>query len=89
MAKTVKIGGNAEETLTIEYKGETYNIPLSGSMKRKELMELKNEDAVMAMFAKYIPMDVLDDMTAGEYNQLARAWVNASTEANGVSLGES
>lgn len=89
MAKTVKIGGEKREALAIEYKGKTYNVPLSGSMKRKDLQKLKDEDAVMEMFAQYIPMDILEDMTVDEYRQLAEAWVNESQAAYDIPLGES
>lgn len=86
----VKIGGEERnEILTIEYKGKAYDIPLANAMKRKDLKKLKDEDSVEAMFAKYIPQNVLDDMSPDEYRQLAEAWTGESQRASGTDLGES
>ena len=41
------------------------------------------------MFAKYIPEDILDELTVDEYNQLAQAWIDANEEKNEAPLGES
>lgn len=88
--KIVKIGGKiVTDVLSVEIGGKTYSVPLAGSMKRKEIMALKDEDAVFAMFAKHIPEAILDDLTVNEYNQLAQAWIDANEEENQTGLGES
>ena len=90
MSKKVKIGGNGiVNTLSVEINGKTYTVPLAGSMKRKELKALKDDDAIFEFFAKHIPGEVLDDLTQDEYNQLGIAWVKANEDANDATLGES
>ena len=89
MAKKVTIGGQNANVLAVEIGTKTYSVPLAGSMKRKDVLALKDEESVYAMFARYIPSEVLDDMTVDEYNQLAQAWVDANAEESGASLGES
>ena len=87
--KKVTIGGQNANVLAVEIGKETYSVPLAGSMKRKDVLALKDEESVYAMFARYIPSEVLDDMTVDEYNQLAQAWADANAEESGASLGES
>ena len=90
MSKIVKIGGQGTiNTLAVEIGSKTYNVPLAGSMKRKELMALKDEESVYEMFARHIPADVLDNLTMDEYNQLAEAWTKANEKKDNASLGES
>ena len=89
MAKKVTIGGQNANVLAGEIGKKTYSVPLAGSMKRKDVLALKDEESVYAMFARYIPSEVLDDMTVDEYNQLAQAWADANEEESGASLGES
>ena len=87
--KVVKIGGQGVvDTLSVEIGKETYSVPLAGSMKRKELLSLKDEESVYNMFARYIPAEVLDEMTVDESNQLANAWSDANINKDDASLGE-
>ena len=89
MANKVTLGGQNANVLAVEIGKKTYSVPLAGSMKRKDVLALKDEESVYAMFARYIPSEVLDDMTVDEYNQLAQAWADANAEESGASLGES
>lgn len=89
MAKKVTLGGQTVDFLTVEIGKTAYTVPLAGSMKRKDLLALKDENSVFQMFARYIPEDVLDNLTVDEYNQLAQAWSDANEEKSGSSLGES
>lgn len=87
--KKVTIGGQNANVLAVEIGKKTYSVPLAGSMKRKDVLALKDENSVFQMFARYIPEDVLDNLTVDEYNQLAQAWADANAEESGASLGES
>lgn len=88
--KTVKIGGNRIiKTLSVEIGEGTYSVPLAGSMRRKDLSKLTDEQSIYDMFAKHIPAKVLDELTMDEYKELADAWNAANEEANGEKLGES
>ena len=89
MAKKVTLGGQTVDFMTVEIGKTAYTVPLAGSMKRKDLLALKDENSVFQMFARYIPEDVLDNLTVDEYNQLAQAWSDANEEKSGSSLGES
>lgn len=89
MAKKVTIGGQNANVLAVEIGKRNYSVPLAGSMKRKDVLALKDENSVFQMFARYIPEDVLDNLTVDEYNQLAQAWADANAEESGASLGES
>ena len=90
MAKKVKIGGqNVINTLDVEIGNKTYSVPLAGSMKRKELMAMKDDESIFQMFSKYIPAEVLDNLTVDEYNQLGQAWIDANENKENTSLGES
>lgn len=91
MAKTVKIGGgkSTDKSLVVDIGGKTYSVPMAGGMKRKELAGLKTEEDVFNMFARYIPAEVLDDLTLDEYSQLMDAWVDANEKEQATGLGES
>lgn len=90
MAKKLTLGGSRKvNTLSVEIMGKTYSVPLAGSMKRKELLALKDEEAVFEMFAKHIPDDVLNELTMDDYKKLSEAWSNASGGEDGESVGES
>lgn len=100
MAKKLKIGGHSVvNTLSVEIGEETYSIPLAGSMKRKELSAMKKaamagndleaEEAIYQIIAKFIPEDVLDDLTMDEYGKIVQAWSDANQEASRANLGES
>lgn len=90
MAKKVKIGGQkVVNNLEVEIGNKTYSVPLAGSMKRKELMAMKDDESIFQMFSKYIPAEVLDNLTVDEYNQLGQAWIDANENKENTSLGES
>lgn len=89
--------------LTLEMgNGKTYNIPLAGSMKVKELRKLirieklpsdEQFDLQADFLAKYMGVDVVDDLTQDELNSIYEIWIKASTgslkEDGGPELGES
>ena len=87
--KVLKLGGNnVINTLSVDIGGKKYNVPLAGSMKRKEIIALKDEDTIFEMFARHIPEEVLNDLTVDEYNQLANAWAEANDDKDDAKLGE-
>lgn len=90
MAKKITIGGgrNTTDVVTFEIRGNSYNIPLARAMKYKQLKSIKTDEDVFAMFAKYIPEDVMDELTMGELSQMSDAWAEANQEVEKVPLGE-
>lgn len=76
------------KTLKVNIDDKSYNIPLSGSMKPKEVAELDTVEATMEFMKKYIPEEVIDDLTQDEYNEIVKAWGDASKAASGLNPGE-
>lgn len=76
------------KTLKINIDDKSYHIPLSGSMKPKEVAKLDTVEATLEFMKKYIPEEVLDELTQDEYNDIVRAWGEASKEASGLNPGE-
>lgn len=76
------------KTLKINIDDKSYFIPLSGSMKPKEVAKLDTVEATLEFMKKYIPEEVLDELTQDEYNDIVRAWGEASKEASGLNPGE-
>jgi hypothetical protein len=74
--------------LKINIDDKSYFIPLSGSMKPKEVAKLDTVEATLEFMKKYIPGEVLDELTQDEYNDIVRAWGEASKEASGLNPGE-
>lgn len=76
------------KTLKINIDDKSYHIPLSGSMKPKEVAKLDTVEATLEFMKKYIPEEVLDELTQDEYNDIVKAWGEASKEASGLNPGE-
>ena len=76
------------KTLKIHIDDQTYEIPLSGSLRPKEVAKLDTVDATMEFMKRYIPAKVIDDLTQDEYNDIVKAWGEASKEASGLKPGE-
>lgn len=76
------------KTLKINIDDKSYFIPLSGSMKPKEVAKLDTVEATLDFMKKYIPEEVLDELTQDEYNDIVRAWGEASKEESGLKPGE-
>ena len=74
--------------LKINIDDKSYFLPLSGSMKPKEVAKLDTVEATIEFMKKYIPGEVLDELTQDEYNDIVRAWGAASKEASGLNPGE-
>ena len=87
--KKIKLGGGSVEVLAIEIGDKTYSLPLAGSMTRKELKALTDEEAVYNLLLTHIPEEVLDTLSMNDYNQLVQAWMDATTESQDATLGES
>jgi hypothetical protein len=50
--------------------------------------KLDTVEATLEFMKKYIPEEVLDELTQDEYNDIVRAWGEASKEASGLNPGE-
>ena len=84
---TLKGKGDEKKVLTVKIGKDSYNIPLSGSLSIKEMRELsKGTEDGFDFFAKYIPGEVLDNISMDEFTTLVDAWKNAS--AGDITEGE-
>ena len=89
--------------LTLEMDdGKTYDIPLAGSMKIKELRKLihigklpeeEQFDLQCSFLAKYMGEAVVDELTQNDLDSIYKLWISASNgklkEDGGPGLGES
>ena len=73
---------NEVKVITVNIEEKSFNIPLGTSLKRKELANLKTEEAINKFFAKYIGAELWDDLTIGEQKAIITAWSKATTEDN-------
>ena len=82
--------------------GKTYDIPLAGSMKVKDLRKLihmgklpeeEQFDLQIDLLAKYMGNEVVDELTQDEIKGIYQLWISASNgrlkEDEDITLGES
>ena len=87
--------------LALEIDGKTYDLPLAGSMKVKELRKLihigklpedEQFDLQIDFLAKYMGEAIVEDMTQDDINEIFQLWIKASNgdlKEDGRTLGES
>ena len=88
--KEITLGSQPKENnfLRVKIGDESYDVPLGGTLKPRELAKMTTNDKVMAFFEKYIPKKIVEDLCLDDFNALSNAWVEATQEASGVSVGE-
>ena len=85
--------------LTVQIGSELYKIPLTKSLKHSEVRKMARYyqegnnmavyDYFCDLFERYIPKEILDELTEGEVEQLIELWKKGNEVATGMSLGES
>ena len=85
--------------LTVQIGSELYKIPLTKSLKHSEVRKMSQYykegnnlavyDYFCDLFERYIPKEILDELTEGEIEQLIDLWKKGNEAATGMSLGES
>ena len=91
----LKINSNTyenREVIKVEINDQVYSIPLLKYLKYKDvkkLMALKDNaatdvDAVLEIFASYIPLEVLEELSLDQLTQLVTAWKDVNSEELGV-----
>lgn len=79
------------EVIEIGIKDGTYQIPLAKYLPYKAIKKLRTGndiDAVMEILSKYIPMEVLDELTMDSIKQIIEAWSEASKDDTDDNLGK-
>ena len=84
--------------LAIEIGGKTYRIPLSRSLKIKEVRKLmklsKLDDSdqfdfMVEFFGKYLGAEVVDELTTADLIEIIKLWRTANEEVGDLDLGGS
>ena len=89
MEKLVLGKKKSVNVLKVEIAGKTYSVPLAGSLTLKELEAIKSDDNIGSnFFGKYIPQEIISDLTLDDFKALNDTWKKASQDASGVDLGE-
>ena len=76
------------KTLKLNIGEESYQIPLGGSIPRKELVLLETADGTYSFFLKYIPKKVLESLSVDSHNQIVQVWRTETQNASQMTLGE-
>lgn len=88
----IKINDSKDiEVIEIGIKEGTYQIPLAKYLPYKAIKKLRNSndiDAIMEILSKYIPMEVLDELTMDSIKQIIEAWSEASKDDTDDDLGK-
>lgn len=83
--------------LTLEIKGNTYNIPLGKNLKFGEVrklmsLEKMDQNAQLDFYHKflatYMGADLVDELEFVEIMDIFNLWKKANDEAGGMDLGE-
>lgn len=80
------------EVLEVNIGEATYKIPLGGNMTMKQvnaIQNMSNVDDVFEMLKRYIPEEVLEELTITQITTIIKAWSDATRESAGLSMGES
>ena len=76
------------KTLKVNIGEESFMIPLAGSLTPEELAKLDTAEGTRDYFRKYLSEDVKKVLTIEDYNEITRAWIDASNKAGGKTTGE-
>ena len=86
----IRVGDHKQvEVLKVDIGETSYSVPLTGSLTRKEVNKVNTSEDVSKFFEKYIPKKVMDELTMNDIHAIYTAWSKASTDASGVTPGES
>ncbi|MBR2189318.1 MAG: hypothetical protein IJ860_07935 [Eubacterium sp.] len=77
------------KTIKINYDGDSFELPLQGSLSFKEAIMLGTPDGTYAFMKKHIPEEIMDKLKVEEYNKLLDIYRNESEKQSGKTLGES
>ena len=74
MAKFVLEESPATKVLEVVIGEKSYNIPLVSALTFEEAASLETAEGTRLFIQKYIPKDILDPLTIGQYNSIVEAW---------------
>lgn len=79
---------NIVKTLKVNIEGESYSVPLGGSLTPAEWTGLDTFAGTIEFLRKYIPADVADTFTVDEWNAIINAWKDETGRNNTKTVGE-
>lgn len=92
-----KLTKKDEAYLNIEIDNKTYKIPLSRSLKIKEVRKLMKTtkldgseqfDFMVEFFGRYLGEEIVEELTTGDLIEIINLWKKANEEVEGLDLGE-
>lgn len=92
-----KLTKKDEAYLNIEIDNKTYKIPLSRSLKIKEVRKLMKTtkldggdqfDFMVEFFGRYLGEEIVEELTTGDLIEIINLWKKANEEVEGLTLGE-
>lgn len=88
--KEITLNSNETKVLKVNIGKKSYSVPLLGSLSTKEARAFTTGDTAdgFEFFGKYIPQDVLDNMTMDDFQALSEAWKAASADKTDITPGE-
>lgn len=85
--------------LTVQIGSELYKVPLTKSLKHSEVRKMARYyqegnnmavyDYFCELFERFIPKEILDELSEDEFEQLIELWKKGNEVAERMSLGES
>ena len=86
---TLKGKSDEVKVLKVNIGKKTYTVPLSGSLSIKEMRAMsKGDEDGFDFFAKYIPTEVLEELSMDQFKALTDAWRSASAGTTDAEVGE-
>lgn len=79
---------NEIEVLEVNIGEATYKIPLGSNMTMKEVKAIQNVSDISDFLKKYIPEEVLEELTIVQLTAIIKAWNTATQESVGMTMGE-
>lgn len=85
----ITLGQSKEvKTLRVNIGEETYSVPLAGSLSIAEMKKLKTDEDSFEFFGKYIPKNILNNLSFDDFRALTEAWKKTSSSEGGMNVGE-
>ena len=76
------------DTLKLNIGDESFQIPLAASLTPEEAAPLDTQTGTIEFFNKYISEDVAKTLRIQDYNEITKAWVDASKKSSKKTPGE-
>ena len=76
------------KTLDVDIEGEIFKIPLGASLTPQEAAGLDTIEGTWAFVQKYLSDEVKQMLVIDDYNQIVKAWQEATQKEKAKTMGE-